>query len=461
MEKHVKHIIEGVSNAYGLDFFERLTIKLDQVIGADFTFIAQIDENKHQSKTITLVENGKLANNLIYSLTDTPCADVASNSVCCFPSKVCSLYPDDQFLIDLAIEAYVGTPLHDSKGKVMGIIVALYKAPIIKQESVITLFQIFSGRVAAEMERLEYERSLQRLNDSLDLKVQQRTEDLSKVITQLKQTQDQLVEADKMAALGKLIAGVAHEVNTPLGLTITTHSMMELELSRLDKKITQGQLSVDDMNQYLSKTGQALQLQGDTLIRAKKLIESFKRMAAEQHYLEVEKINIKDYYQKMLTTLKPLCRPKEVKVVLSSAEDIFIRTLPGLHAQIITNLVNNSILHGFNGLQDNIITIEIKQISADEIEVDFIDNGFGLSDNSVEHLFEPFYTTARDKGGTGLGLSIVYNLIVQRLYGAIKVQPSQRGLHLVYRFKADNSQLVEASNRQASNFGEREANSSS
>ncbi|MCL1051806.1 HAMP domain-containing histidine kinase [Shewanella abyssi] len=445
MEQHVKHIIEGVSNAYGLDFFEKLTLKLDQVIGADFTFIAQIDEKKHRSKTITYVENGKLANNLTYSLTDTPCADVASNSVCCFPRNVCSLYPDDHFLIDLEIEAYVGTPLHDSKGKVMGIIVALYKAPIIKQESVITLFKIFSGRVAAEMERLEYERSLQRLNDSLDLKVQQRTEDLSKVITQLRQTQEQLVEADKMAALGKLIAGVAHEVNTPLGLTITTHSMMELELSRLDKKIAQDQLSVDDMNQYLSKTGQALRLQGEMLIRAKKLIESFKRMAAEQHYLEVETINIKDYYQQLLTTLEPLCRPKDVKVILSSAEDIFIKTLPGLHAQIITNLVNNSILHGFSSMRDNIITIEINQIAADEIEVDFFDNGLGLSAKSAEHLFEPFYTTARDKGGTGLGLSIVYNLIVQRLHGAIKVKPSQTGLHLVYRFKADNPPLVEKS----------------
>ncbi|RTR34114.1 GAF domain-containing sensor histidine kinase [Shewanella atlantica] len=445
MEKHVKHIIEGVSNAYGLDFFERLTLKLDQVIGADFTFIAQIDERKHRSETITYVENGKLAKNFTYSLADTPCADVAGNSVCCFPSDVCSLYPDDQILIDLELEAYVGTPLHDSKGKVMGLMVALYKTPIIKQESVITLFQIFSGRAAAEMERLEYERSLQRLNDSLDLKVQQRTEDLSKVITQLRRTQEQLVEADKMAALGKLIAGVAHEVNTPLGLTITTHSMMELELSRLDKKITQGQLSVDDMNLYLSKTDQALRLQGETLIRAKTLIESFKRMAAEQHYLEVETINVKDYYQQLLTTLEPLCRPKDVKVVLSCAKEICIKTLPGLHAQVITNLVNNSLLHGFNGLQDNIISIQISQIAADEIEVDFIDNGSGLCGNSGEHLFEPFYTTARDQGGTGLGLSIVYNLIVQRLHGAIKIKPSQRGLHLVYRFKADTSQICEQS----------------
>ncbi|WP_394147757.1 sensor histidine kinase [Shewanella atlantica] len=441
MEQHVKNIIEGVSNAYGMDFFERLTLKLDQVIGADFTFIAQIDEIKQLSQTITYVENGQLAENFIYSLAYTPCADVASNRVCCFPSDVCSLYPDDQILIDLELEAYVGTPLHDSKGKVMGLIVALYKRPIVNQESVITLFKIFSGRVAAEMERLDYERSLQKLNDSLDQKVQQRTEDLSKVIIQLKQTQEQLVEADKMAALGKLIAGVAHEVNTPLGLTITTHSMIELELSRLEKKIAQGQLSVDDMDRYLSKTGQALQLQGETLIRAKTLIESFKRMAVEQHYLEVETINIRDYYQQLLKTLEPLCRPKDVKITLSGAEGICMNTLPGLHAQIITNLINNSIQHGFSGGQGNSISVKLHQLAADEVEVEFIDNGVGLCVNSAERLFEPFYTTARDKGGTGLGLSIVYNLIVQRLRGAIEVRPSRRGLHLVYRFKADNSSL--------------------
>lgn len=281
MEQHVQQIIEGVSNSYGLDFFERLTLNLDQVIDADYTFIARIDEANYSAKTITYVDHGKLAKNLVYSLTNTPCANVADNNVCCFPNNISSLYPDDQFLVDLQIEAYVGTPLHDSKGKVMGIIVALYNKPITNEQTVLTLFRIFSGRVAAEMERLEYEQSLQNLNDNLDLKVIQRTSDLSNAITQLKQTQKQLVEVDKMAALGSLVAGVAHKVNTPLGLAITTHSVMELEFNRLSNKVSQDQLTLEDMKLYFEKINQALQLQGANLQRAKSLIENFKRMAVE------------------------------------------------------------------------------------------------------------------------------------------------------------------------------------
>lgn len=129
--------------------------------------------------------------------------------------------------------------------------------------------------------------------------------------------------------------------------------------------------------------------------------------------------------------------------MLSKTDNVIIKTLPGLHAQIITNLVNNSIKHGFSGTVDNEITIEIKSIAQDEVEVHFIDNGAGVSDDTEKHLFEPFYTTARQQGGSGLGLSIVYNIIVQRLNGEINIEPSHRGLHIIYRFKADTSQLVE------------------
>lgn len=430
MLENVRDIIEGVSNSYGEDFFNKITLCLDKTIKADYTFIAWLDRDTYTSKTIALVAKGQLADNIEYSLKDTPCANVAEDSMCCYPKGVCSVFPNDQLLIDMKIEAYLGTPLHDSNHKVMGLVVALYEKPIADEQQVLTLFQVFSGRIAAEMERRAYEVSLEE-------KVAARTKELSAALDKLTLMQRQLVESEKMAALGNLVAGISHEVNTPLGIAITTHSIIADELKELNAKIDSESLTLKAMNSFREAAANALEMQGDNLDRAKKLIENFKKTAVDQHQLEIETINLGQYYQKITSTLRPLLKPKKVSLAIHCDDDINLATYPGVHAQIITNLISNSIRHGFNDAnsqQDNQISFHISQVNDNTVEVKYQDNGSGLTEEAEKHVFEPFFTTARDHGGVGLGMSIIFNLITQKLTGNIEFIKQPVGACFTYHF---------------------------
>ena len=427
MQSQIRTIIEAVSNTYGDDFFNSITLALHNVIGADYTFIAVLDAEKSISRTIALVAKGQIADNFEYALQDTPCADVADNSVCYYRDHVCEIFPKDQLLIDMHIKAYLGTPLHDSKQEVMGLIVSLYEEPLEDDHEVVTLFKVFSGRIAAELERRDYEASLEE-------KVASRTLELSTTLEQLKLAQDHLVESDKMAALGGLVAGISHEVNTPLGIAITTHSIIAEEHRRLNEKITNACLSIKDMDHYQQAVDSALSMLGDNLFRAKELIENFKKTAVDQHHLEIETINIKKYYNKLVSTLNSILKTKKVSLTITGDDNINLPTYPGIHAQILTNLITNSVRHGFSDIESNQIVINIvKQNNI--VEVHYQDNGVGLSKEAQKHVFDPFFTTARQSGGVGLGMSIVYNLITQKLDGKIFIDKKSSGACFIYQFK--------------------------
>lgn len=435
MQDYIKEIIEDATSAYGSDFLEKITLKLNQVINADYTYIATSDQEYSTAELVVWVAKGQLSETFSYPLKDTPCSDVMCEKVSCFPSGVAEAYPQDQFLADLSIEGYIGTAIRDSKGKIMGLIAALYERDISeKQDFIQGLFQVFSGRIAAEMERQKFEESLEELNSTLELKVQNRTQELTTTLERLTKTQQQLVETEKMAALGRLVAGVAHEVNTPLGVAITAQSLMSSKFKEFTDKLDQEALTLQDMNKYRELTDKSLKLQGFNLNNAKVLIENFKRTAADQHIMAEEDIILNDYYQNVVSTLSSVLQKKSASIELDIDKSIRVRTLPGIHVQILTNLIDNSIKHGFSNNINNKITITARQIADKTVQVNFADNGKGLNPQMFHQVFEPFYTTARHEGGTGLGMSIIYNLITQSLKGEVSLLSTQPGFHLQYTF---------------------------
>ena len=427
MQSDVQQVIEAVSNTYGDDFLNAITLALHKIVKADYTFISALDKDKPISKTIALVAKGQLVDNFEYPLEGSPCAGVADDSICYYRDHVCDTFPKDQLLTDMNIAAYLGAPLHDSKQKVIGLIVTLYENPLEDDHEVVTLFKLFSGRIAAELERRDYEASLEE-------KVRIRTVELSSTIDQLQQTQQQLVESEKMVALGGLVAGIAHEVNTPLGIAITTHSIISDEHKQLNNKIANEHLSKKDMEHYCQTVGNALSMQVENLIRAKQLIENFKKTAVDQHLLEAEIINVKDYYLLVASTLSSILKTKKVSLKITGDDNISLATYPGIHAQILTNLITNSVRHGFQDNENNRIVINIAEQNK-LVEVHYQDNGVGLSEEAQHHVFEPFFTTARKSGGIGLGMSIVYNLITQKLNGKIFIDKKCNGACFIYQFK--------------------------
>lgn len=430
MQSDARKVVEALSNTYSDEFFNAMTLALHKTINADCTFIAAPDESESSAKTIALVINDKITDNIEYSLEHSPLANISDNSVYYHPDNVSCIFPKDQLLLEMKIQAFLGIPLHDSNQKIIGFLVALYKQALEDNNQALALFQLFSGRIAAELAHIDREKSFEE-------KVLAGTLAFATTMEQLVLAQQQLVESEKMASLGGLIAGITHEVNTPLGIAITTHSIITDEHRLLNSKIASEHLSMKDMQHYCHTVDDALAMQGENLIRAKKLIENFKKTAVDQHQLEIETINIHNYYRKVISTLTSILKTKKASITISGCEDITVATYPGVHAQILTNLITNSTRHGFEGNENNKITICIAQ-QEDIIEVHYQDNGIGLSDEVQKHIFEPFFTTARKSGGIGLGMSIVYNLLTEQLNGNIHFDKSSKGACFIYHFKASN-----------------------
>ncbi|WP_440875345.1 ATP-binding protein [Thalassotalea sp. PLHSN55] len=440
MELLIKDIVKGISRSYGEAFFKVIAQKLDKVIHSDYTFIARIDEQKLVANTVVLVADGKLADNFSYDLAETPCQKVTENSTCIYPRSVAKLFPHDYLLADMQIEAYLGAPLINSSQEVIGIVVALYKGEITDAKLTKTLFELFSGRIAVEFERLDKENELQQLNNSLDIKVRERTQELETALADLHKTQDKLVEAEKMAALGDLVAGVAHEVNTPLGVAITAESHLCEYFQKFKAKFEQQHLSIKDMQDFVETNEQSLPMISRNLERAKELVINFKALATEQADIKFEQVAITAYYRRVISTLTPLLKRKKAVINFTGCDNDVINTFPGCHAQLLTNLVTNSIQHGFSNVaNDNIITITLSHEN-DSFVVNYQDNGQGINSENQSRIFEPFYTASTDPTSTGLGLSVAYNLASHHLKGSLEFIPTQHGVHFKYCFTSLSGQ---------------------
>lgn len=277
------------------------------------------------------------------------------------------------------------------------------------------------GRILSAAERARFQQQLQQQNDKLEHLVAERTESLEKALANFKYAQDRLVETEKMAALGKLVAGVAHEVNTPLGIAVTAISHSQHQLHKLKERIDAGNLSRKAMASFMDETQQAYDLLYSNIERAALLIQNFKRTAVDQSNFELVDCYICNYLEALMFSLRPLIKEQQVDVIIDCNEDIFIKTYQGAIAQIITNLVSNSCTHAFTDPQaNNTITISGNETETG-ITLTFTDNGIGMDKTTRKQIFDPFYTTSRHNGGSGLGLYIVYNLVTQKLKGSISV----------------------------------------
>lgn len=253
----------------------------------------------------------------------------------------------------------------------------------------------------------------------LEQRVKQRTIALEKSIEDLKNTQEQLIQTEKMASLGRLVAGVAHEINTPVGIAITASSYLEDSAKDLSKRYDNNSISKKVLANHIETTITSSKLIQSNLKRAADLIQGFKEVAVDQSNDEIREFELKHYLNEVLASLHPKIKRSQCQVNLNCPDDLFIKTYPGTIAQIITNLVINAIIHAFEDDQHGIITIDIEQQN-EHICLLFKDSGCGIPPENLPNIFEPFFTTKRGKGGSGLGMHIVYNLVNQSLHGSIK-----------------------------------------
>jgi two-component system, NtrC family, sensor kinase len=248
--------------------------------------------------------------------------------------------------------------------------------------------------------------------------LEKKSRDLEQTLANLSLMQNKLVEVEKMAALGGLVAGVAHEINTPVGTSITLASTLRDETQSLRTLIESGCLKKSLLNHYLEVATEVSNLILSNLNRAGELVHSFKQVAVDQSSAERRGFKVKEYIQEVVLSISPQFKQKLWKVSITGDDTIQIYSYAGALAQVITNLINNSILHAYLPNKVGNISINIQQ-KCDRVIIKYRDDGSGIDPQIFGRIFDPFFTTARDKGGTGLGLHITYNLVTQKLQGSI------------------------------------------
>jgi C4-dicarboxylate-specific signal transduction histidine kinase len=230
----------------------------------------------------------------------------------------------------------------------------------------------------------------------------------------------QLVESEKMAALGNLVAGVAHEVNTPLGISITTSSTLFYNLKQIEKSMRQGRLSETVFVKFLAENTELHQLLENNLSRAAILIQNFKQTAVDHSDQNKHIFNVGESIRYLLLSLKPETSKRQVRIDLEVEDNLSIFSYPSAWTQIMSNLILNSCSHAFDNSAEPIISIDIHQ-NNEQIILEYRDNGSGIEPENLAKVILPFYTTKRGQGGTGLGLSIVYNLVKEQLDGNFSI----------------------------------------
>ncbi|WP_237767920.1 sensor histidine kinase [Vibrio bivalvicida] len=277
--------------------------------------------------------------------------------------------------------------------------------------------------------RIAAQKQLEDLNENLENNVAQRTLELKQSLERLKQTQDQLIESEKLSALGGLVAGIAHEVNTPLGIAITSASLVSDANSELNAAFQKQTLTSEQFEINMSQQLEALELLKANLNRASSLVQSFKQTAVHQVSEALSHFVVKDVLESLIASLHPETRKVLVVPVLKGDSSVSMSSLPGALTQVFSNLILNSVYHAFEQQPEPQILIEFFEQSEDVVFI-YQDNGCGVEKELHKKIFEPFYTTRRGSGGTGIGLNMVFNLVNQKLKGNLEFS-SENGVKFV------------------------------
>jgi PAS domain S-box-containing protein len=235
----------------------------------------------------------------------------------------------------------------------------------------------------------------------------------------LRETQNSLIEAEKLAALGRLVAGVAHEVNNPVGISLTVASSLERKTALFAAEVARGDLRRSSLTDFLHASRDASTQLVANLNRAAELITSFKQVAADRNYSDQRSFDLGDLTEQVLLSLRPGLRKHRLALNVECEPSLTMNSYPGPYGQVLTNLFLNSVAHAFPDSRAGTVDIKVRAAGNDYVEIIFADDGCGMSLDVRRRAFDPFFTTRRDQGGTGLGLHIVYSIVTNRLGGRL------------------------------------------
>ncbi|MCF2862840.1 ATP-binding protein [Pseudoalteromonas sp. Cnat2-41] len=290
-----------------------------------------------------------------------------------------------------------------------------------------------------DLQQQKYELEKQKLNLTEEIELRRHTEqelltkqsEMQRYVDELNLAQERLLGSEKMAALGGLVAGITHDINTPVGIGVTATSFLQERLDAIEYAYKEKTLSPKALEEFIKDAKQSTELLTSNLARASELVASFKQIAVDQASEAVRTINFKEYLGEVIRSLHPKIKKTQHQVDVNCPDNLVLNLPAGAISQIFTNLIMNSLIHGFEGVEKGTITIDVSENDG-LVDINYRDNGRGVDAEQLDKLFDPFFTTKRDQGGSGLGTHITFNLVKQTLGGEIEVS-SEPGQGLQYR----------------------------
>jgi signal transduction histidine kinase len=344
---------------------------------------------------------------------------------------------------NIDVASWIGAPMlvHDKAYGVM--VVQSYDPTILYTKTELDLLAFIASHVAVAIARMQADRAIRKAKESLE----SQNAALNQALTQLQEAQSELVRQEKLASLGQMVAGVAHEINTPLGICVTATSHLVQELKLTKEELAAGEMTEETLNSFFDVVDQSLRIMTTNTQRAANLVRSFKQVAVDQSSDNIRNFNLCKYVGEILLSLQPKLKGRPVKVQVDCPGDLEVNSFPGAVSQILTNMVVNSLVHGFERDQPGNITIRARLEDEDTVAFEYGDDGAGMDADTLSRLFDPFFTTKRGSGGSGLGAHILYNLVTGSLGGSLRVESSPgNGLQYFLRFprKTRKAEAAEA-----------------
>jgi len=277
---------------------------------------------------------------------------------------------------------------------------------------------------------LNSERTLTFKKNELELS----NENISNSLEKLKTMQNQLIESEKNASMGQLISGIAHEINTPIGICITSASYLDEQSKEFFNKFFSNDITKKDFENYINTQQTSSSLINENLRKASELISVFKQVSVDQDLDTPRAFQLGHFIEELLSSFNHKIKNRDIETVFECQQDFEVNTYAGSLIIILTHLINNSLLHAFDELDKGIITITLS-LEEDKAILDYQDNGCGMSEENSKNMLSPFFTTKRFQGSCGLGMNIVYNQATQKLLGQLSCSSSpDKGVYISLSF---------------------------
>lgn len=392
-----------------------------------------------EQKFVSLFQSSPVAMSVSYS-ADNPrfanCNDawlrlfgLSRNEVIGYSLNDLELWPDsasyrqlsrqlkqNRLVDDLAVQ------LSHQNGSCINCLVSARFIAVGTEQMIATSYKDITQQVKAETE-------IHQLNQSLETRVLERTSELAQAnselqstLRQLERTQDELVHSEKMASLGALVGGVAHELNTPIGNSLMAATTLIEHTQQLEQQIKAGSLKRSMLEQYLEDAHSGCTIVELNLHKASELVTSFKQVAVDQTSSQRREFRLREVVSEIVLTLAPSFKKTPYQLEQQIPDHIKLNSYPGSLGQILTNLINNAVLHGLDGKEHGLIRISAHQYDCSHVRIIVSDNGQGISEADQAKVFDPFFTSKLGQGGSGLGLNITHNITTQILGGKIEVE---------------------------------------